>query len=288
MFDAEYGNVVKKLLLPATRIAHPESWRFTARRLFVGVTLLFLCAPVFAGELPFPIGEELTYSISLTGIPVAKAVATTEMKMWEGREVLAIRMHINTYSFFNHLYKVEDFHESLIDLETFLPIQYTKNLKERNYRCHEVTKFDFFEKRAYYEHQTNGKKKEYDIDANTRDILSFMYFMRSEQLDENQKPSYRVMADEKLYDLILDTRDVQKIRLPAYDDKIPSLKMYPEAMFDGLFVRKGKATLWVSCDPRRLLTLAKVRTPIGSVRIKLKAVKGPGDDFWITENEDDD
>lgn len=59
-------------------------------------------------------------------------------------------------------------------------------------------------------------------------------------------------------------------------------------MFDGLFVQKGKATVWVSRDARRLLAFAKIKVPFGRARVKLKAVRGPGEDFWITELEDDD
>mgnify|MGYP002640363091 CR=1 FL=1 len=239
------------------------------------------------GELPFPIGEELTYTVSWNGIPVAQVVATTEMDTLDGREVLALRMRTKTYAFFNKVFKVEDFHESLIDPKTFLPIRYTKNLKEGRYRCHEVTTFDFVEKKATYEHQLNGTKKTYAIDVDTRDLLSFMYFMRSESLEENKNPTYRMMADEQIYDLILHTYDIDKISLPNYDDKVLSLKMFPEAMFDGLFVRKGKATIWVSRDPRRLLTFAKIKVPFGRARIKLQAVNGPGNDFWITETNDE-
>ncbi len=256
------------------------------KRFIPMVLVVALVSIAGAAELPFPIGEELTYSVSLNGIPVAQVVTTSEKDtLDDGREVLALRMYITTYAFFNHLYKVEDFHESLIDLETFLPIQYTKNLKERNYRCHEITTFDFDTKTAHYEHQTNGKTKTYEIKEDTRDILSFMYFMRSEALDKNQNPEYRVMADEKVYDLILHTFENKKISLSNYKDKVKSLKMVPEAMFDGLFVRKGKLTLWVSRDPRRLMTVAKAGTPIGPVYIKLKTVKGPGDDFWITKRK---
>ena len=262
--------------------------RRTSKFVILCSVVLLFGGSLSAASLPFPIGEELTYSISWNGIPVARVIATTEMDVLEGREVLALRMRTKTAAFFNKIFKVDDLHESLIDLETFLPIQYTKNLKEGRYRCHEITTFDFVEKKAHYEHQVNGRKKEYDIEEETRDVLSFMYFMRSESLKENQKPRYRMMADEKLYDLILHTYSIEKIRLPAYNDKIPSLKMYPEAMFDGLFVRKGKATLWVSRDSRRLLTFAKIKVPFGRARVKLKSVKGPGDDFWITEREDDE
>ncbi len=240
-----------------------------------------------AAELPFPIGEELVYSLSWNGIPVVRAIVTTEMDTLDGREVIAIRMRTKTYAFFNHIFKVKDFHESLVDPETFLPIQYTKNLKEGSYRCHEITTFDFEEKKAHYAHQVNGKKKEYDIDADTRDILSFMYFMRSESQEENKNPTYRMMADEQIYDLTLHTADIDKISLPNYKEKVPGLKMVPEAMFDGLFVRKGKATLWVSRDPRRLVTFIKAKVAFGRVRIKLQSVNGPGDDFWITEKNDE-
>jgi len=257
------------------------------KRIFpiIGILLLAFC--IANAELPFPVGEELVYSISWNGVPVAQVVATTEMDRLDGREVLAIRLRTKTHAFFNPIFKVEDFHESLIDPKTFLPIRYTKNLKEGRYRCHEVTTFDFATKKAHYEHQLKGKKKDYDIDADTRDLLSFMYFMRSTPLEEDQEPRYRMMADEKIYDLILHTYGTEKIDLPNYQEKVPSLKMFPEAMFDGLFVRKGKATLWVSRDPRRLLTFAKIKVPFGRARIKLHSVKGPGDDFWILEKNDE-
>ncbi len=260
--------------------------RFSKFVILSSAVLLF-GGSIVAADLPFPIGEELTYSISWNGIPVAQAIATTEMDTLDGREVIALRMRTKTYAFFNKVFKVEDFHESLVDPKTFLPIRYTKNLKEGHYRCHEVTTFDFEKKKANYEHQLKEKKKIYDINSDTRDILSFMYFMRSESLKENKKPTYRMMADEKLYDLILHTYEVDKISLPSYNDKVPSLRMFPEAMFDGLFVRKGKATVWVSRDPRRLLTFAKIKVPFGRARIKLQSVSGPGDDFWITEKNDE-
>ena len=252
--------------------------------------LVFVCFAVsaVAKDLPFPIGEELNFSVSWNGVPVAKVRTHTELVEYEGREVLAIRLKTKTAKAFNWVYKVDDFHETLVDLDTFLPIRYTKNLKEGGYRCHEITHFDFKELKAHYEHQTNGQKKTYDIEEDTRDVLSFMYFMRSQLLDENKKYNHRMMADEKIYDVVLHTYDVEDIDLDAYRNEIPSLKLYPETELDGLAVRKGKAELWLSRDPRRLLTYMKIGVPFGKARIKLQSVKGPGDDFWITDRKDDD
>jgi len=249
------------------------------------VAVLLFAGGGAAGDLPFPIGEELVYSISWNGISVAKVTATTQMDAHEGREVIALRMRTQTRAFFNHIFKVDDVHESLVDPETFLPIQFTKNLKEGRYRCHEITTFDFEGLKAHYKHQTNGKKKSYDIDSDTRDILSFMYFMRSESLDKNQRPKYRVMADEKIYDLTVQTYETKKINLPDYKNRVKSLELVPESHFNGLFIQKGKATLWISRDPRRLLTFAKIMVPFGRARVKLQKVRGPGNDFWIQKRK---
>jgi hypothetical protein len=250
--------------------------------------VLLLAGGAAASELAFPVGEKLVYSISWNGIPVAWSEITTQADEFEGREVIAIRMRSRTYPFFNWFFKADDQHESLIDPQTMLPLQFTKNLREGRYRCHEITRFDHEAGLAHYEHQTNGSKKTYPIDEDTRDILSFMYSMRAVQFEPETTNDYQVMADEKVYDLSVRSMDVEPIDLPNYDHDVDSLALVPEASFDGLFVRKGQGTLWVSRDPRRILTFAKMKVPFGRVRITLQEVQGPGDDFWITDLKETD
>lgn len=255
-------------------------WQFP----IVGIFLL-LCTAAPAKELPFPIGEELVYTIAWMGIPIAWSKAVTEMDTYEGREVLAMRINVNTFSFFDHICKVEDFYEGLIDPETFLPIRFEQKISERKYRRHDVTTFDYQTLIAHYTRLPNGKTKEYKIDPEGRDILSFMYFMRSVALQENTQTRYKVMSDEKIYDLFIKAFEIEPIKVDRYG-KVPCLRIKPEAMFDGLFVRKGKATVWISRDPRHLLTYAKVSTPFGRVSLTLDEVRGPGTDFWITDRKE--
>jgi hypothetical protein len=256
-------------------------------KLFLTLLTAVLLAgfPVPAKDLPFPIGEELVYSITWNGIPVAWSRAVTEKDTFDGKDVLAIRLHTRTYPFFDHIFRVDDVNESLIDPGTLLPVRYAQNLHEGRYECNEVTTFDFGTLTAHYRHLGNGTEKTYDIQPDMRDVLSFMYFMRSVSMTENTRTEYRVMSDEKVYELIVTTFGMEPIGLPHYDRKVPSLRLMPEAMFDGLFVRKGKATVWVSRDDRRLLTFAKLKVPFGRVRVTLQEVNGPGEDFWITEKE---
>jgi hypothetical protein len=116
-----------------------------------------LSATLSSAELPFPVGEKLVYSITWIGIPMAYATVTTRLETLDEREVLALRMEARTYPFFEHIFKVEDIYETLVDPETFLPIRYTQNLRERDYRCHEETVFDYTELKAHLR-QVEGKK----------------------------------------------------------------------------------------------------------------------------------
>ncbi|MCU0858856.1 MAG: DUF3108 domain-containing protein [Pontiellaceae bacterium] len=213
-----------------------------------------LCLPVCAVNLPFPVGEELVYKITWNAVPVAQATAVTKREMYEGRRVIALQMTIRTFAFFDSFFIVDNFYESLIDPETFLPIRYVSKIREKSYRCHESTNFDYKTMTASYQHLISGKTKSYDIKPETRDLISFMYFMRSKHLKENTKTEYKVMTDEKIYDLFLTAFSLKAVSLPNYDKKILSIELNPEASFDGLFVRKGKATVWISRDFRHLMT----------------------------------
>jgi hypothetical protein len=228
----------------------------------------------------FRVGEELLYDIHWGIIPVAKARATTEWVEHEGRKVIRIRYVTKTLGVVEAFYPVDDLLESLVDPATFLPIRFVKKLSEGGYRADEETTFDFARGKAQWKSNKNKKTKEFDIEADTRDVVSFMYHMRTMELTPGTQTLHRLMADEKLYDLKLKMGAVEDVKLSKYGS-IPSVKVEPEASFQGLFVRKGKMTCWVSRDPRRICTRITASVPVASIRITLEEVKGPGDDFWV-------
>ena len=67
--------------------------------------------------------------------------------------------------------------------------------------------------------------------------------------------------------------------------QICSLKLEPVSKFNGLFVRTGRAFMWVSDDSRRLCTKATVAVPVARVKAYLKRVEGPGADFWVKPDD---
>ncbi|NKB24511.1 MAG: DUF3108 domain-containing protein [Kiritimatiellae bacterium] len=258
------------------------------QRFFVlGFLYTTLCVPGSVGnvysaepDLWFPVGEELVYDLYWGFIPVGKTRVTTAWVTEDDRQLLAIRFRTKSNRVIASVYPVDDLIESIIDPETFLPIRFTKRLKEGRYRCDETTTFDFEVLKAHWISRVKDQEKEYPIHSDTRDLVSFMYYMRSKGFQVGNDTVFQVMADEKLYSLFIKAPQVEKIRLKRYG-KIPSLKIEPTASFKGLFVRKGKMQIWISEDDRHLMTKIVAKTPFADVNIKLAEVHGPGDDFWV-------
>ena len=227
----------------------------------------------------WPIGERITYQIYWGVIPVGTAMTWTEWVDFEGRRLLAIRMRTISNKVVEKLYPVDDTIESLIDPETFLPVRFSKNMSEGSHKYIETTDFDRTNKVAHWESQLTGKKKEYPIEAETRDIPSLMYYLRTQTFTVGTQQHFRVQADEKVYDLWLNVQKKEKIDTPNYG-KVASIKVEPEAAFNGLFVRKGKLWIWISDDPRAVGTRIEASIPVANVRAVVMQVEGPGTDFW--------
>jgi len=230
----------------------------------------------------FPMGETLDYNIYWGVIPVGRSHVTTEWIAEDGRTLIAIRLRTKSNNFLSTLYPVDDFLEAIIDPETFLPVRFTKKLSEGRYRADETTTFDHKNLVATWKSNRSGKVKEFAIDPDTRDVVTFMYYMRRKQFEPDTVNKYRVMADEKVYDLIVNAQKVETVKLEHFG-KTPCLRFEPEAKFGGLFVRKGRMWMWVSQDKRRIATKIAAQVPVASISLWLDHVGGPGDDFWVTK-----
>ncbi len=262
------------------------------RGLFVGV-LLF--APLFAEELPakpevklpFPVGEILEYDIYWGWIGVGSSVATTRWEWKDGRWYIVIQFRTRTNNTVERLYPVDDNVESWIDAETLRPVRFTTKLSAGRHTRDEETDFDWETMTATYRRRRSGDNvevKTYEIAENTRDLVSFMYFMRNQDFAANEKYEFEVVVNEKLYELEFRTRREERVNLKNYG-RIRSLRIDPRASFDGVFVRRGEMSVWLSRDVRRILTKLELDTPFASVKLLLRNVRGPGDDAWIRAAE---
>lgn len=233
-------------------------------------------------DLWFQVGEQLHYRIHWGVMHVGDTHVTTEWIEEDGRDLLVIRYRTRSNAFLDRIYRVDDTIEAVIEPHSFLPVRFVKILNEGRYRTDELTVFDHAAGKAYWTHRRKGDRKEFAIDADTRDIVTFMYYMRKHEFKPGDRAEFRVMADEKIYDLFVTAGPVETMKMQRYG-KVKSIRITPEAAFQGLFVRKGKMTIWVSQDSRRIATRIQATVPVADVHINLHEVFGPGNDLWVRE-----
>ena len=122
-------------------------------------------------------------------------------------------------------------------------------------------------------------QEDFDIEEDTRDLMALMYWIRKDPIQTGETRQYRVMSDEKMYELIVESGKKDTVHLEEYG-KVKCIKMEPKGKFNGLFIRKGRMFLWLSDDARYTICRATASVPVASIKIMLKRVRGPGDDFW--------
>jgi len=236
-------------------------------------------APTDEPAFWFPVGEKLVHRIHWGFIPVGMSVTTTEWIEEDGKRLLAIRMRTRTNKVFDKIRPVNDKVESIVDPKTFLPVRFLRVMIRRGKICNETTVFDHAKKQATWTSQCSGQSNTFAIAADTRDIMTFMYYTRRKPFPEDSELDHKVMADDGIFDLKLRTRKKEKVKLDTFG-KVPSLRIEPKFDFDGLLVDKGKFRLWVSDDKRQLLTRAVIDGRLANIKLTLCRVRGPGDDSW--------
>jgi len=230
-------------------------------------------------ELWFPVGEEIDYEVYWGIFMVGEATAKAEWIQREGRRLLSLSMQAESNGIGEKLYPVKERMQTILDPTTFLPLSFEKDSHEGRHHHHELTTFDHAARKGHWRSLLKDKRKDFDIEADTRDLMGLMYWIRKEPIAAGETRNYWMMTDEKMYELIVAAGKKEELKLDGYG-KVTCIKMEPKGKFNGMFVRKGRMFLWISDDARYTICRATASVPVASIKIVLKRVRGPGDDFW--------
>jgi hypothetical protein len=261
-------------------------------RQVLAIIALLLCAArgSYSSETPdgtpFPVGENLLYRVYWGIIPVGETKITTEWVDEDGRKLIRIRLRTRTNKWMDKIHKIDDDVYSVVEPDTLLPLRSVEIVHDKDRNAEETTTFDHANRVAYWQSALDGRTSNYVIDADTRDIVSFLYFMRSTDMVPGDEALVTIAAYQTLHQMRLRAEKTEDVDLAHYDD-LSCLMVRPEAVNDKLFARKAPQLVWVSRDARRLVAKMDAKVVVGTVHIVLYEVGGPGDDFWVTKKQDD-
>ncbi len=219
--------------------------------------------PPLPDVLPFGSGELLEFSIDY-GVMNAGG-ATMEVgpiRRVAGRPAFDIRTEAKSNTVFSKVYKVWDRSQTHVDAETILPLRYEKRQREGTYKKDIVIKFDRARDVAVYENGAEVKMHPY-----AQDELSAFYYMRTFAIEPGKEIFIESHTGQKNYPLQVLVHGRENVTVPA--GTFDCWVIEPVIREGGIFTAKGRLTIWVTADERRMPVLMKTKILVGSISASL-------------------
>lgn len=223
---------------------------------------------VSPGAVGFGAGEKLVFSVQY-GL-VTAGEATLEVRNIadiRGRPCYRIVSDARTNDFFSKFYQVRDRYESYMDTTELYSLRYEKHVREGKFKRDETVDFDQVTHRATY------KDKVVPIPPRTQDVLSAMYYIRTLPLAAGQSISIANHTDKKNYPLVVKVHGRERVKVDA--GEFDCWVVEPILRGPGIFTQKGRLTVWLTDDERRMPVLMKSKVVIGHVAAVLKSYQEP-------------
>lgn len=234
-----------------------------------------------ADPLPFKIGETLVYDIKFSRLVFNGVIG--ELKLTVAKpldpampEMIELRAEAVSKGFFPTLFgiKVKDRFTSLINQSDLAIHTSTKVLEEGKTRreqksvINRETGLVTYTDRDLVNTRTEPKKKEKASPTWTQDILSIIYFVRSQPLKEGDVLSVPVSDGGETYNIDVIAGSRQEIK--AGVGKLKAIQLNAK-VFDGRYLkRSGEMLVWVTDDPARIPIRARIKTSGSTITVDLK------------------
>lgn len=172
------------------------------------------------------------------------------------------------------VFKVRDINLSWLDVFSFHSLGYTQSVREGNYKRDEWLIFDYENNKYYGE----VKKKEEpkivagELNASVLDMLTSLYYVRTQVLEKGKDVSFDIINREKQYPLIVKVLGKETVKTSA--GKFDCIVVEPQFRGEGIFVSKGKSLkVWLTDDAYKMPVKMQVEVFIGSVSAELLEYK---------------
>ena len=244
-------------------------------------------------SLPYQVGEKLTYSVKVRGLPAGKRIDSVVQKTAvNGQSVYHIRSEARTKSIFRlyhfrnqqetYIARGRDVSESLlrgVDADAGLsPVRFRNQVEDRKYRATVIANF----LQASDARRTQGtgeieyekvsrrnpkspqrrEKKTLTMPNGTQDELSMLYFLRSKCITLGKTYFFPLLVEGK----------VQKVMLTV--ERRDIVKNKALGVVRTLVLRASNGSrLWLTDDTRRIPVRIEAESKIGTMKAELEKIE---------------
>ena len=216
---------------------------------------------------PFAIGERSEYDVKYGVIRAGSStLEVLGIDTVRGRDAWRFQFHI--VGGVRFLYSIRDTMWSWVDTNTFESLRFVQDKQEggRNrYRHYEI----FPERGVYLE---RGLEETPTV-AQPLDDLSFLYFVRTRELEVGREYSFPQYFKPPANPVTLRVLRRERVRVPG--GTFDAIVVQPSFKTRGIFSEGGQAQVWISDDSARIIVKVTTKIAVASLSLELRSYR-PG------------
>jgi hypothetical protein len=211
----------------------------------------------------FQVGEQLTYEISWLNITAGTAVmAVSDAGMDGGRSRAKLITTAQSRPAITKFFPVDNRVESIVDSATLLPEHLF--FKRREGKKKEDIEYTFHQNDGKVTMVKGGATETLEIPPGTQDVISCLYFARSElSFQPGASLTMNVFHDKKNRKLDVQVEEIETVSGPW--GEVEAARVLVVMPFQGLFLNQGNIRVWFTNDERRIPVRMKAKIMIGSI-----------------------
>jgi hypothetical protein len=223
--------------------------------------------------IPFGVGERMDYQIKFKGVSLGKgAIEVMKLEAIRGRPAWHVQLRLDAKVIL--LYSLESVLSSWIDTATLHSLRFVSDQEERGKPRDRY--FDIFpEKSTYRQKITPDTMPELPSVPDPLDDASFLYFIRTTPLEVGQTYTYQRYFRPDRNPVTIKVLGKEQVSVPL--GNFPAIVIQPTIKTSGMFSEGGKAKIWLSDDPLRLILKleSEVAAIVGSLHLNLTNYTAP-------------
>ena len=215
----------------------------------------------------FDVGEKLKFLIRYGPIKAGTAIMSIPDTVHvNGFPCYRIVSEAFSNKFFSTFYRVHDVAESHTDMKGIFSWHFEKHLREGKFKADRYVDFDHFN------HVAVRGKDSLAVPSFVQDVISALYYIRTQELKVGHSISVDNYSDNKLYPLEVKVHKKERLKVRA--GRFDCIVVEPILKAAGIFEHKGRLWVWLTDDERRVPVMMKSKIIIGSIVAELEKMEG--------------
>ena len=228
------------------------------------ISILFISSILWSSNLPFE-NEVLHYSVGFRSFSAGSATLSLKSDTLNNNNTYLLISTLKTNSFLSKFYKVRDIIKSWLSPSDLSLIKINKKIREGRYKKnHEAL--------IVNDSMAISNNKKIKLPGNVYDPMSFIYFLRKQNLKIGNKYSFFSYGSKKIKEIIIKITGKEIIKVPygTYDCYViePFLNNGKP-----LLKNNGAMKIWLSDDSLHIPIKIRQHTNIGNMILQLKSIK---------------